>query len=133
MGRIRTTILVILGVTGTAAVSAGQPVGGSGGFKELQRAPLPNSTSVEIVMGLVERNSESTSGKHLHPGGELGYVLGGSVVVRTQAGSVETLQAGDSFYQPPNEWHVVDSGVSGTKTIVFRVVEKGQPMVVPVE
>ena len=133
MSRIRSAVVVIIGLAGTAGVSAGQPADGSNGFAELQRVPLPDSTSVELVMGLVERPSESTSGKHHHPGGELGFVVSGSVVVTTQRGSVETLQAGDSFYQPPNEWHVVDTGSGGARAVVFRVVERGQPMIVPVE
>jgi quercetin dioxygenase-like cupin family protein len=133
MHRLGSAAAVLIGLAGTAVVSAGQPAGGPSGFAELQRAPLPDSPSVELVMGLVERASESTSGKHHHPGGELGFVLSGSVVVTTQRGEVETLQAGDSFYQPPNEWHVIDTSASGARTVVFRVVERGQPMIVPVE
>ena len=43
------------------------------------------------------------------------------------------LKAGASFYQPPGEWHVVGTSAEGARTVVFRVLEKGQPMVVAVE
>ena len=84
-------------------------------------------------MGLIERNGESTSGRHHHPGGEFGFVLSGAIVVTTEDGPADTLEAGDSFYQPPGEWHVVSTGAAGAKTVVFRVIEKGHSMVVPVE
>jgi quercetin dioxygenase-like cupin family protein len=83
-------------------------------------------------MGLIERDAASNTGKHYHPGGEFGFVLRGSAVVTSEAGT-RTLQTGDSFYQPPMEWHIVETGPEGAKTVVFRVVERGQPMVVAVE
>ncbi|MEN8158504.1 MAG: cupin domain-containing protein [Myxococcota bacterium] len=84
-------------------------------------------------MGLIDRDGESKTGKHYHPGGEFGFVLSGSAVVTSEGTAPRTLRAGDSFYQPPMEWHVVSTGPAGAKTVVFRVLEQGQPMVVPVE
>lgn len=40
------------------------------------------------------------------------------------------LWSGDAFYQPPREWHIVTSDAAGAKTVVFRVLPQGQPMVV---
>jgi len=84
-------------------------------------------------MGLIDRSGESRSGKHHHPGGEFGFVLSGAIVVSTESGAAETLEAGQSFYQPPGEWHVVATGAAGARTVVFRSIERGQPMVVSVE
>ena len=114
-------------------VAASQHSTSSGGFSELHRAPLSEARSVELVMGLIERDGESRSGRHQHPGGEFGFVLSGAIVVTTKDGIAETLEAGDSFYQPPGEWHVVGTGAARARTVVFRVIERGQPMVVPVE
>ena len=133
MTRTRTAVAVLICLSVAAAVSAAQPSQAPSGFNELQRVRLPESINLELVIGLVEREAESTSGKHHHPRGELGFVLSGSVLVTTQDGRSQTLQAGDSFYQPPMEWHVVNTGALGAKAVVFRVIEKGQPMVVPVE
>lgn len=94
---------------------------------------LAEDSNIELVMGLIERSGESRSGKHHHPGGEFGFVLSGAVVVSTEGSPPETLEAGDSFYQPPEAWHVVSTSAGGAKTVVFRVIERGQPMVVPVE
>ena len=83
-------------------------------------------------MGIIERQGESTSSKHLHPNGEFGFVLEG-VVTLTNEDSAKTLEAGSSFYQPPGEWHVVATSNVGARTLVFRIVDPGQPMVVEVE
>lgn len=84
-------------------------------------------------MGLIEREGESASPKHYHPGGEFGYVLDGVVTIEAEGRPSVTLRSGDGFYQPPGEWHVVTSGAAGAKTVVFRVLPQGQPMVVTVE
>lgn len=116
-----------------AAVAAGQQSTAPGGFAELHRARLSEESGIELVMGLIAREGESTSGRHHHPGGEFGFVVSGAIVVTTRDGHVRTVETGDSFYQPPGEWHAVSTGSRGAKTVVFRVVENGQPMVVPVE
>jgi quercetin dioxygenase-like cupin family protein len=128
------TILGFALVLGVAlVVAASQRPPSPGGFAELHRAHLGEAGSVEIVMGLIERDGESRSGKHHHPRGEFGFVLSGTIIVITEDTPARTLEAGDSFYQPPGEWHVVSTGAAGTRTVVFRVVETGQPMVVSVE
>jgi quercetin dioxygenase-like cupin family protein len=126
-------LFVALTLSLPAVVAAGQRSTTTSGFAELHRAQLSDANSVELIMGLIERDGESKSGKHYHPGGEFGLVLSGAMVIATQDGAARTLEAGDSFYQPPGEWHVVSTGAPGAKTVVFRVVESGQPMVVPVE
>jgi quercetin dioxygenase-like cupin family protein len=134
MRRTWATISIFALALGVAiVVAASQRSTSSGGFAELHRAQLAQGGNVEIVMGLIERDGESRSGKHHHPGGEFGFVISGTIVVTTEDSPAETLEAGDSFYQPPGEWHVVSTGAAGARTVVFRVIETGQPMVVPVE
>ncbi len=84
-------------------------------------------------MGLIERSGVSIGAKHYHPGGEFGFILEGSVTVTTGSEPPATLEAGASFYQPPGEWHAVSTATEGAKTVVFRVLEKGQPMIVAVD
>jgi quercetin dioxygenase-like cupin family protein len=84
-------------------------------------------------MGLIERAGESTGAKHYHPGGEFGLILEGAVSIATEGGSPVILRAGESFHQPAGEWHSVGTDAGGAKTVVFRVVRKGQPMVVGVD
>ena len=114
-------------------VAGGQPSTGASGFSELQRAALANSTDSEVVMGLIERDGESATSKHYHPGGEFGFILEGVVYIESQGKPEVVLSAGDSFYQPPGEWHIISTGAEGAKTVVFRVLERDQDPGVDVE
>jgi quercetin dioxygenase-like cupin family protein len=129
----RSTILLGSLASCLALFACEQPNTAIGGFTELHRAPISAASDLEVVMGLVERPGESLSPKHSHPGGEFGFVLEGVVTVTTDGNPERTLEPGASFYQPPGEWHIVGTTAAGTKTVVFRVLERGQPAIVPVD
>ncbi len=99
-------------------------------FVELYRKPIADSEALEVVVGIIERSGASTTSKHYHPRGEYGVVLNGSITIVSDGSVSTTLEIGDTFYQSPGEWHIVSTGSSPSKTVVFRVVEKGKPMVV---
>jgi quercetin dioxygenase-like cupin family protein len=132
----RTGLGVVLGFfAGSAAVGAIQAgqTSAVGGFTELQRAQAEGESYIELVMGLVERTDQSTSSKHYHPGGEFGFVVEGTATITREDQPDVTLEAGSSFYQPPGEWHIVTTGAEGAKSVVFRMVRKGDPMIVEIE
>ncbi len=133
MRRAYSALLVGIVTISLAILASGKPTTGGGGFTELHRAVVADTPDLEIIMGLIERAGESTSAKHYHPGGEFGFVLEGIANVTGEGQSAVTLKAGDSFYQPPGKWHVVSTSSEGAKTVVFRVLKKGQPMVVAVD
>ena len=133
MRRAHSAILVGIAAVAVAIVTSGQPTTGGGGFTELHRVDVADAPGFQIVMGLITRAGESTGAKHYHPGGEFGFVLEGAVGLTTESEPSVTLEAGTSFYQPPGEWHIVDTGTEGAKTVVFRVLKKGQPMIVAVD
>ncbi len=133
MSRTFAWILVAALGVAIAIVAAGRSASPGGGFSELHRGDIAGTDDLEVVMGLIERADESTSEKHYHPGGEFGFVLDGALTLSTEGQAETTLRAGDSFYQPPGEWHVVGTTTEGAKTVVFRVLKKGQPVVVGVE
>ena len=60
-------------------------------------------------------------------------ILEGVVYIESQGKPEAVLSAGDSFYQPPGEWHIISTGAEGAKTVVFRVLERDQDPVVDVE
>lgn len=129
--RLRSSLLVM--AIGSAGFVLGQSVPGPGGFSELHRGPVIDSPDLETVMGLIERPARVAGGKHVHPGGEFGYVIRGQVIIEAEGAPPRSLRAGDSFYQPPGKWHAVSTQGEETETVVFRVVKEGQPMVVAVE
>jgi quercetin dioxygenase-like cupin family protein len=133
MSRTDVSILFGLLAIGLGPVASAQPTAGGGGFTELHRVEVADASNLEVVMGLIERSGASTGARHYHPGGEFGFILEGDVTVTAENAQTLTLEAGTSFYQPPGKWHAVSTGTGGSKAVVFRVLEKGQPMIVAVD
>ena len=133
MSRFHASTVLGLVAISVAVVAGGQPTTGAGGFTELHRVEVGDAGGLEAVMGLIKRPTESIGAKHYHPGGEFGFILKGAVTISTEHDPQVTLEAGGSFYQPAGEWHVVSTTAEGAETVVFRILEKGQPMVVVVE
>jgi quercetin dioxygenase-like cupin family protein len=122
-----------LAAIGLALVANGRSASGSGGFTELYRVAVSDAPDLEAVMGVIKRTGESSGGKHYHPGGEFGFVLEGTVIIKSENRAPITLRAGSSFNQPAGAWHAISTAAEGARTVVFRVVTKGQPMIVAVE
>jgi quercetin dioxygenase-like cupin family protein len=90
----------------------------------------------EAVMGKAELPPGASSGRHTHPGEELGYILEGSVQLTVEGvdGGSRTLKAGDSFVIPAGQVHDATNAGAGTATVVSTyVVEKGKPVATPVK
>jgi quercetin dioxygenase-like cupin family protein len=64
------------------------------------------------------------------------YVLEGSVVMQLKGGEEVTLTPGQTFYEGPDDVHLVDRNASSTepaKFLVLLIKNKGAPALVPVE
>ena len=64
------------------------------------------------------------------------YVLEGSVVMQLKGGQQVTLTPGQSFYEGPDDVHVVDRNASATQPAKFLVVlikNKGAPALAPAQ
>ena len=62
------------------------------------------------------------------------YVLEGSVVMQVRGGTEMTLTPGQTFYEGPDDVHVVSRNASDTKPakfIVFMIKDKDAPLLVP--
>jgi quercetin dioxygenase-like cupin family protein len=73
---------------------------------------------------------------HRHNAHAFLYVLEGSVVMQVKGGKQVTLTSGQTFYEGPNDVHIVGRNASNTKPakfLVFMVKEKGAPPLVPVK
>jgi quercetin dioxygenase-like cupin family protein len=71
---------------------------------------------------------------HRHNADALVYVLEGSVVEQVKGGKPETLTAGQTFYEGPNDIHIVGRNASRSrpaKLLVLLVKDKGAPALVP--
>jgi quercetin dioxygenase-like cupin family protein len=73
---------------------------------------------------------------HRHNAHVFVYVLEGTVVMQVRGGREMTLGAGQTFYESPNDIHVIGRNASKTKPakfIAFFVKDKGAPTHIPAE
>jgi quercetin dioxygenase-like cupin family protein len=71
---------------------------------------------------------------HRHNAHAFVYVLEGSIVMQVKGGKEITLTPGQSFYEGPDDVHVVSRNASNAnpaKFVVFLVKDKGAPVLVP--
>jgi quercetin dioxygenase-like cupin family protein len=88
----------------------------------------------EGLMITVEYPPGSTDPIHRHNAHGFIYVLEGSIVMQVRGGKEVTLTPGETFYEGPNDVHVVGRNASQTKPakfVVFFVKDKGAPILVP--
>jgi quercetin dioxygenase-like cupin family protein len=102
----------------------------------LMSKDLPEHPGKEMLMIIVEHAPGGSSPIHRHNAHALVYVLEGSVVMQVKGGEQVTLTQGQTFYEGPDDVHVVDRNASRTQPAKFLVVlikDKGAPALVPVE
>ena len=97
---------------------------------------LAENPGKELLMITVEHTPGGSSPIHRHNAHAMVYVLEGSVVMQLKGGKEVTLKPGQTFYEGPDDVHVVDRNASGTnpaKFLVFLIKDKGAPALVPIE
>jgi len=112
-----------------------------GVFQETKVTPLLTKdltelTGKEVVMLTVEYAPGASSNKHRHNANTFVYVLEGSIVMQVEGGKVVTLRPGQTFYESPDDVHVVSKNASDSQParfLVFFVKDKGASSLVPVK
>ena len=102
----------------------------------LMSKDLPGYPGKEALMITVEHAPGGSSAIHRHDAQAFVYVLEGSVVMQLKGGEPVTLTPGQSFYEGPDDVHLVDRNASTTQPAKFLVVlikNKGAPALVPVQ
>ena len=95
---------------------------------------LTNLPGKEGLMITVEYPPGSSDPIHRHNAYGFIYVLEGSIVMQVRGGKETTLTPGQTFYEGPDDVHVVGRNASQTKPakfVVFFVKDKGAPVLVP--
>ena len=101
---------------------------------EVMSKDFPNIPGKEGVMITVDYPPGSSDPIHRHNAHGFIYVLEGSIVMQVRGGKEMTLTAGQSFYEDPDDVHVVGRNASQTKPakfVVFLVKDKGTPVFIP--
>jgi len=102
----------------------------------LMSKDLPENPGREVLVITVEHPPGGSNASHRHNAHAFVYVLEGSVVMQLKGGQQVTLTPGQTFYEGPDDVHVVDRNASSTQPAKFLVVlikDKGAPAVVPAE
>jgi len=95
---------------------------------------MANIPGKEGLMITVVYPPGSSDPIHRHNAHAFVYVLEGSIVMQVKGGKEVTLTQGQTFYEGPDDVHVVGRNASKTKPakfVVFLVKDKGAPVVVP--
>lgn len=101
---------------------------------ELMSKDLTNLPGKEGLMITVDYPPGSVDPIHRHNAHSFIYVLEGSIVMQVRGGKEVTLTPGQTFYEGPDDVHVVGRNASKTKPakfVVFFVKDKGAPVLVP--
>ena len=95
---------------------------------------LPEFPGKEVLMIAVEYPPGSVDPIHRHNAHGFVYVLEGSIIMQVKGGKEVTLTPGQTFYEGPDDVHVVGRNASSTKPakfVVFFIKDKGAPVLVP--
>ena len=101
---------------------------------ELMSKGLTNLPGKEGLMITVEYPPGSSDPIHRHNAHAFVYVLEGEIVMQVRGGKEVTLTPGQTFYEGPDDVHLVGRNASKTKPakfVVFLVKDKGAPVLVP--
>ena len=129
----RTTILLLLLYLITNTTAAQQP---QAKVETLMAKELKDNPAKEVTMITVEYPPGEADPVHRHNAQGLIYVLEGTVVMQVRGGKEVTLKQGQTFYEAPDDVHVVGRNASKTmpaKLLAILVKEKGAPLLVPVK
>jgi quercetin dioxygenase-like cupin family protein len=126
----------------TAALAVALVLGGSalvaqeGAVKPLVSQDLVGLPGKELSMITVEYGPGGSTPVHVHRAQTLVYVLEGSIVMQVKGAPPVTLGPGQTYYEKPDDVHLVSRNASNTapaKFVVVLVKDKGAPILTPVK
>jgi len=101
---------------------------------DLMSKDMTNIPGKQGLMAIVDYPPGSVDPIHRHNAHAFVYVLEGSIVMQVRGGKEVTLTPGQTFYEGPDDVHVVGRNASKTKPakfVLFMVKNKGAPILVP--
>ena len=139
MHTFKTFALLLLLVSGMAAAQPAEQASSTSTapmakVADLMTKALKDYPGKEGKMILVTYPPGSVDPVHRHHAHAFVYVLEGSIVMQVRGGKEMTLRPGQTFYEGPNDVHVIGRNASKTepaKFVVFLVKDKGAPVLIP--
>ncbi len=102
----------------------------------LMKEALSGLPDKEGTMLIVEYAPGMSSEKHRHDAHIFAYVLEGAVTMQVEGSEPVTLKVGDSFYESPDDIHLISknaSTIERARMVVFSLSAKNAPIVIPVK
>lgn len=101
----------------------------------LFKADVEGMAGKEVNVIMVEIAPGAESGKHYHPGDEIGYIVEGSATVEIQGKKPFTVKRGGIIHLKPKEVHNVRNNSKSVpaKALVLGIYQKGEPVATPVK
>lgn len=127
-------MMLVLLVLTAGALTAQQPVTEQVKVTPVLSKALPEIPGKEVLMITVEYAPGGADPIHRHNAHGFIYALEGSIVMQVKGGKEVTLNPGETFYEGPDDVHVVGRNASKTKPakfLVFFFKEEGAPILVP--
>lgn len=116
-----------------AAALVAAPHEASAQLLNMPLPPLPDDQEMLVVE--VDLPPGRTSQPHRHNAHVFVYVLEGTVRMQVEGGELQTLSAGEMFYENPTDVHVVSENASDTepaRILVHIIKTVGVPVSTPV-
>src|SRR5262245_56557161 len=129
MTNIKLMLVLLCLLTGAAMAQEAK-------VKSLTSKDLTDIPGKEGLMITVEYAPGGSDPIHRHDAHAFIYVLEGSIVMQLKGGKQVTLKPGQTFYEGPDDVHIVGRNASSTepaKFLVFFVKNKGAPILTPVK
>lgn len=123
-----------LGFVALLYLAAGTLAAQEAQVTELLSKGLPEVPGKEALMITVDYPPGASDPIHRHNAHAFVYVLEGSIVMQVKGGKQVTLNPGQTFYEGPDDEHLVGRNASTTKPakfVVFLVKNQGAPVLVP--
>lgn len=102
----------------------------------LMSKDLADYPGKEGLMIAVEYPPGASDPIHRHNAHAFLYVIEGSIVMQVKGGKPVTLTPGQTFYEGPDDVHIVGRNASNTKParfVVFLLKDKNAPVLIPVK
>ena len=123
-------LLLSLSLAGGTLVAQNTPI------RSLLSKDVAGGPGKELSMIAVEYAPGEASPAHTHHAQALLYVLEGSIVMQVKGQAPVTLTPGQTWYEGPDDVHVVSRNASNSapaKYLVFLLKDKGAPLLTPVK
>lgn len=125
----RTAFVAGLALCQACAAAASTPT--SATVEQLMDKGMVGMPGKELLMLTVEYVPGGASLPHRHDAQVFVYVLEGKLIMQVAGSPAVTLRPGQTFYEGPNDVHVVSANASKTapaKILVFMVKDKNAPV-----